>query len=62
MSGKRSNRNDYIQSYINNHYKRISLNLSKTKDRDILEAIESENSSNIQAGVKSLIRKAIKES
>ena len=54
------NRNTYIQDYVSSHYKRISLNLSKTKDKDILEAIELEGKGNIQAGVKSLIRKALK--
>ena len=52
-------RSEYIQGYINSHYRRISLNLSKTKDRDILEAIAEENENNIQAAIKSLIRKAI---
>ena len=52
-------RNKYIQGYINSHYRRISLNLSTTKDRDILEAIAEENENNIQAAIKSLIRKAI---
>lgn len=52
-------RNEYIQGYINSHYKRISLNLSKTKDKDILEAIEAAGKGNIQAGVKSLIRRSL---
>ena len=51
--------NKYIQGYIKSHYRRISLNISKTKDKDILEAIAKENESNIQAAIKSLIRKAI---
>jgi hypothetical protein len=55
-----NNKNAYIQGYIKSHYKRISLNLSKTKDKDILEAIELEGQGNIQAGIKSLIRKALK--
>lgn len=49
----------YYKAYNQSNLKRISLNLSKTKDKDILTAIERESPDNIQAGVKSLIRRAI---
>lgn len=50
---------NYYKAYNQSNLKRISLNLSKTKDKDILTAIERESPDNIQAGVKSLIRRAI---
>ena len=50
---------NYYRQYNKSNLKRISLNLSKTKDQDILTAIERESPDNIQAGVKSLIRRAI---
>lgn len=50
---------DYYKSYNESNLTRISLNLSKTKDKDILQAIKKESPDNIQAGVKSLIRRAI---
>ena len=52
-------RSDYFREYSKNNLRRLSLNLSKMKDKDILDAIESEGKGNIQAGVKSLIRKGI---
>ena len=52
---------DYYKSYNESNLTRISLNLSKTKDKDILQAIKKESPDNIQAGVKSLIRRAIQE-
>ena len=55
-----NNRNDYIREYLKENNIRISLNLSKEKDRDIIQAIEQECKGNKQAGVKSLIRKGIK--
>lgn len=51
---------DYQRAYNKAYLKRISLSLSLTKDQDIIKAIETESPDNIQAGVKSLIRKAIK--
>lgn len=51
---------DYYRAYNKAYLKRISLSLSLTKDQDIIKAIETESPDNIQAGVKSLIRKAIK--
>jgi hypothetical protein len=51
---------DYYREYNKKNLKRISLSLSLTKDQDIIKAIETESPDNIQAGVKSLIRRAIK--
>lgn len=51
---------DYYREYNKKNLKRISLSLSLTKDQDIIKAIETESPDNIQAGVKSLIRKGIK--
>ena len=52
---------DYYKEYNKKNCKRVSLNLSKEKDQDILKAIERESPDNIQAGVKSLISRAIQE-
>lgn len=54
-----NNRNEYIKRYTNDHCKRYSLNLNIDKDRDIIQAIESEVEGNTQASIKSLIRKAL---
>lgn len=51
---------EYYKEYNKKNCKRVSLNLSKEKDQDIISAIETEGKGNIQAGVKSLIRRAIK--
>lgn len=51
---------EYYKEYNKKNCKRVSLNLSKEKDQDIIAAIETEGKGNIQAGVKSLIRRAIK--
>lgn len=51
---------DYYREYNKKNLKRISLSLSLTNDQDIIKAIETESPDNIQAGVKSLIRKGIK--
>lgn len=53
-------RNEYIKQYLKSNNVRISLNLSKAKDQDIIQAIEKESQGNKQAGVKSLIRKGIR--
>lgn len=50
---------DYFKDYSKKNLKRVSLNLSNTRDQDIIQAIKRESPDNIQAGVKSLIRKAI---
>ena len=55
-----NNRSQYIQAYIKENTVRITLNLSKTQDQDVIQAIEKECKGNKQAGVKSLIRKGIK--
>lgn len=52
---------EYYKEYNKKNCKRVSLNLSKEKDQDIIKAIERESPDNIQAGVKSLIRRAIQE-
>lgn len=57
--GKHKYNKEYYKQYGEKHLRRISLNFSKEKDKDILEAIEQENPDNIQAGVKSLIRKGV---
>ena len=51
--------NEYYKKYNRNNLTRISLNLSNKKDQDILQAIKAESPDNIQAGVKTLIRRAI---
>ena len=53
--------NNYHKRYNQQNSRRISLILSKKKDKDIIEAIESKGKGNIQAGVKLLIREAIKD-
>ena len=60
MSKSQYNR-DYYRQYNKSKLKRISLSLSLTNDQDIIKAIETESPDNIQAGVKSLIRKAINQ-
>lgn len=54
-----TNRNDYFREYSKENTVRLSINLSKSKDRDIIQAIEREVQGNKQASIKSLIRKAI---
>lgn len=49
----------YYKDYNRQNQTRISLNLSNSKDKDIIQAINKESPDNIQAGVKSLIRRAI---
>lgn len=51
--------NRYIYKYNEENIVRISLNLNKKKDSDIIEAIGRAGAGNKQAGVKFLIRKAI---
>lgn len=53
---------EYFKEYSSKYLKRISLNLNKEKDKDILEAIKREDPDNIQRAIKKLIRKAIEES
>lgn len=53
---------EYFKEYSSKYLKRISLNLNKEKDKDILEAIEKEDPDNIQRAIKKLIRKAIEAS
>jgi hypothetical protein len=50
---------EYYKEYSKKNLKRVSLSLSNTRDRDIIQAIERESPDNIQAGIKSLIRRAI---
>lgn len=50
---------EYIKAYTKEKRVRISLNLSKEYEADIIEAIEREGKGNKQAGVKRLIRKGI---
>lgn len=55
-----SNQNEYMRQYNKDKRVRISLNLSKDYDDDIIKAIERESKGNKQRGVKSLIRKGIR--
>lgn len=59
MSNK-DNRSEYLKEYNREKRIRISLNLSKETENDIIEAIKREGKGNKQAGVKSLIRKGIR--
>ena len=52
-------RAEYIKQYNKEKRVRISLNLSKEYEQDIIAAIEKESQGNKQAGAKSLIRKGI---
>lgn len=51
---------EYLREYNKEKRIRVSLNLSKETENDIIEAIEREGKGNKQAGVKSLIRKGIR--
>lgn len=53
-------RKQYIKQYNKDRRVRISLNLSKEYESDIIEAIEIVGDGNKQAGVKKLIRLGIK--
>lgn len=57
-----SNRNEYIKQYNKDKRVRISLNLSKEYESDIIQAIEIIGDGNKQAGVKKLIRLGMKNS
>lgn len=50
---------EYYREYNKEKRVRISLNLSKEYEADIIEAIEKEGKGNKQRGAKSLIRKGI---
>ena len=52
-------RNEYIKEYLKDNTVRISLNLNKNSDDDIIQAIEKEIQGNKQASIKSLIRKGL---
>ena len=54
-----SNQNEYLKRYNQEKRVRISLNLSKDTEQDIIQAIDQEGKGNKQRGVKSLIRKGI---
>lgn len=53
-------RNKYLSEYNKEYMVRLSINLNKYKDKDIILAIENEIQGNKQASIKSLIRKGIK--
>lgn len=55
-----NDRSEYIKTYNKEKRVRISLNLSKDTERDIIEAITKEGRGNKQAGIKKLIRKGIR--
>lgn len=48
---------DYYSKYFKRERVRISLNLSKEKDKEIIDAIDKEDPDNKQAAIKSLILK-----
>ena len=52
---------EYFKDYNKRSRVRISLNLNKDTDLDILEAIERADATNKQAAVKQLIRLAIED-
>lgn len=52
--------NEYQKKYWREKRVRYSLNLSKTDDRDLINAIDSECKGNKQKGIKSLMIKGIK--
>lgn len=51
---------NYFKKYNQLNRERISLNLGKEKDKDIIEAVEKVGEGNKQAGVKALIRDGMK--
>ena len=51
---------DYLKDYNKEKRVRISLNLSKEYEDDIIQAIEREAKGNKQRGIKRLIRKGIR--
>ena len=53
-------RTKYLSEYNKTNMIRYSLNLSKNKDKDIIQAIEREIGGNKQASIKKLLRKGIK--
>lgn len=53
-------RYQYLKKYEEHNRLRLSLNLSKETEKDIIEAILAEGKGNKQAGIKKLIRKGIK--
>jgi len=55
-----NSRNEYYKAYNKEKMVRVSLNLSKTKDKDIIQAIDREIGGNKQASIKKLVRKGIK--
>lgn len=59
IKDKDPGRREYFREYNKKSRVRISLNLNKDTDKDILEVIDKEDPRNKQAAVKSLIRKSI---
>lgn len=52
-------RREYFKEYNRRNRVRISLNLNKDTDKDLIEAIEKEDPKNKQAAIKTLLRKVI---
>lgn len=52
-------RRAHFREYNKKSRVRISLNLNKDTDKDILEAIDKEDPRNKQAAIKTLLRKVI---
>ena len=52
-------RREYFKEYNKRNRVRISLNLNKDTDKDLIEAIEKEDPKNKQAAIKTLLRKVI---
>lgn len=55
---KKQTYENYFKDYEQRHTKRVSLNLSNSKDADIIKAIEGKNK---QATLKGLIREGLKQ-
>ena len=52
-------RREYFREYNKKSRVRISLNLNKDTDKDILDVIDKEDPRNKQAAIKALLRKVI---
>ena len=59
INDKDPGRRAYFREYNKKSRVRISLNLNKDTDKDILEAIDKEDPGNKQAAIKTLLRKVI---
>ena len=53
---------DYFKQYNRDNRVRLSLNLNKESDKDIIDAITRANKENTQGAIKSLIRAGLDKS